>query len=171
MISLGVAATASSLLTCLGGSHLLNVVSHLLGRDLSIGITVELCEDRVELFLGETVSLAQVQQVVLYKDLSFGLVQGAILVCVVLLPDLFNQGLLLGGLMLNASSLGNSLLNLLNLSSSDLLNELLHFSLANLTVVIPIKRGEQGIELLLWESITLTKGIQVLLDESLHLRV
>ncbi len=65
--------------------------------------------------------------------------------------------------------LSNSLLNILDLDSSDLFDEVLHFGLADLSVVVFIDGTKNSVELLLWESVCLIDLSEVSNHKASHL--
>lgn len=69
------------------------------------------------------------------------------------------------------NDIGNCLLNVSDSSGSNLLDELLHLSLANLAIVVIINLGEHGVELLLGESVLFSDLNEIGNDESLHLNL
>jgi len=62
-------------------------------------------------------------------------------------------------------------LDILDLGSSNMLDEGLHLSFIDHSIMVIINGGEQSIELLFGKSSSLTKFIEVLLHKALHLSV
>jgi hypothetical protein len=86
-------------------------------------------------------------------------------VLVELSPDLVNK--FFDFLLVNF--LSDGLLNILDLYSSDLFDELLHLSLADLSIVILIDGPENSVELLLRESVGLVYFGKIGDDKASHL--
>jgi len=76
-------------------------------------------------------------------------------------PDLINKFSLV-------EFMGDSFLNILNFGSSYMFNESLHLSFIDLSVMIDVDRVEESIELLLRESIGLTKLGKVSNNKAAH---
>ena len=87
------------------------------------------------------------------------------MVLVELSPDLVNK--FFDFLLVNF--LSDGLLNILDLNSSDLFDELLHLSLADLSIVIFIDGPENSVELFLRESVGLVYFGQIGDDKASHL--